>query len=205
MKKKRIIIVVVILALLVSLTSCKQAGVEPYTLTEHAVAPYEIGERDKLLLDSYGVKGSPPFEYYAPLTATSIEVAIYILSDDEWVKNGGHTSSLEYGNDKEVLTRGLITIQTDFAEGKYDFKIVVKSASAVSEFSSPDLSEEYSIEAFSPQYLSSMKEIVLGQEIPIGILQYNSTGINSYSVDEFFNPESYKDIELVQAVTVTFK
>ena len=53
-----------------------------------------------------------------------------------------------------------------------------------------------------------MKEackIELGKEIPVSVLVYdNGNSMRSYITEDYFEPEKFKDMDLVQAVTLEF-
>ena len=53
-----------------------------------------------------------------------------------------------------------------------------------------------------------MKEackIELGKEIPVSVLVYdNGNSMRSYTTEDYFEPEKFKDMDLVQAVTLEF-
>jgi len=54
-------------------------------------------------------------------------------------------------------------------------------------------------------YLPESQEIELNMEIPVAILVYDSgTTMRSYAPEQYFTPEDFEGMDLVQAVTLRF-
>lgn len=68
---------------------------------------------------------------------------------------------------------------------------------------SVDENEEYVAEGKA--FLKEAQKIELGKEIPVAILVYdNGNSMNSYTTEDYFEPEKLKDMDLVEAVTLEF-
>ena len=54
-------------------------------------------------------------------------------------------------------------------------------------------------------FLQEFQKIELNQKIPVALLVYDSgTTMRSYALQDYFNPEKFAGMDLVQAVTLTF-
>lgn len=72
-------------------------------------------------------------------------------------------------------------------------------------FASEALVPEKEITASIKGFLEEFQHAELNREIPIALLAYDSgTSMSSYSLDAFFDPSVFEDIDIVQAVTVEF-
>ncbi|MFJ7667000.1 hypothetical protein ACIQXI_07820 [Lysinibacillus sp. NPDC097195] len=64
---------------------------------------------------------------------------------------------------------------------------------------------DYEILASSKVYLTEFQKIEINQEIPVAIMIYNSrSSMKSFAMEDFFSPSRFEDMDLVQAVTLTF-
>lgn len=53
--------------------------------------------------------------------------------------------------------------------------------------------------------MKEAQKIELGKEIPVSVLVYdNGNSMRSYTTEDYFEPEKFKDMDLVQAVTSEF-
>ena len=54
-------------------------------------------------------------------------------------------------------------------------------------------------------FFKDFKEIKLNKEIPVAIMVYDSdNSMENYSLESYFSPDVFKDMDLVQAITLTF-
>ena len=53
--------------------------------------------------------------------------------------------------------------------------------------------------------MKEAQKIELGKEIPVSVLVYdNGNSMRSYTTEDYFEPEKFKYMDLVQAVTLEF-
>lgn len=204
--KKKLVIILCVLTLLISSVGCKQETRGFFSLKGFSVAPYEITGKEQMLLKSYGVESGCLIEYYAPKEVKSIEISTYALIDNKWDKNNSARLNLYQNTSKDDGFRGLISCQTNGSKDEFiiDVKITTSAEESVT-ISSPRLEKQINALAFSPQYLENERNIEHGKEIPIVIYQYSAKDISSAPIESFINPKDYyKDVELVQAVTIKF-
>ena len=59
--------------------------------------------------------------------------------------------------------------------------------------------------ASTKKFLTEFQEIELGKEIPVALLVYaDGRGMRNHSLQEYFEPQNFAGMELVQVVTLTF-
>lgn len=184
-----------------ALTGCVQTG--PHTLPKEQVAPYELSERETQLLEAFGMdQNSQIVSFCAPETAITVTARVYKLKEDlTWETIGD--GSMSIGKEKEPAEQisGSFTMQIQ-DDRSIDFHINMDGQGA---FSTEDIGEnqEYTIEGKA--FLKEAQKIELGKEIPVSVLVYdNGNSMRSYTTEDYFEPEKFKDMDLVQAVTLEF-
>lgn len=184
-----------------ALTGCVQMG--PHTLPKEQVVPYELSERETQLLEAFGMdQNSQIISFCAPETAITVTARVYRLKEDHiWETIGD--GSMSIGKEKEPVGQisGTFTMQIQ-DDRSIDFHINMAGQGA---FSTKDIgkNQEYTIEGKA--FLKEAQKIELDKEIPVSVLVYdNGNSMRSYTTEDYFEPEKFKDMDLVQAVTLEF-
>ncbi len=183
------------------LTGCVQTDI--HALQKEQVVPYELSERETQLLGAFGMEdNSQIVSFCAPETAITVTARIYKLKEDlTWETIGD--GSMSIGKEKEPAEQisGSFTMQIQ-DDRSIDFYINMAGQGT---FSTKDIGEnqEYTIEGKA--FLKEAQKIELGKEIPVSVLVYdNGNSMRSYTTEDYFEPEKFKDMDLVQAVTLEF-
>lgn len=199
MKKMRMSMLAACMAAV--LTGCVQTDI--HALQKEQVVPYELSERETQLLEAFGMdQNSQIVSFYAPETAITVTARIYKLKEDliwETIGDGSMSIGKEKEPAEQILGSFTMQIQDDRS---IDFHINMAGQGA---FSTKDIGEnqEYTIEGKA--FLKEACKIELGKEIPVSVLVYdNGNSMRSYTTEDYFEPEKFKDMDLVQAVTLEF-
>lgn len=199
MKKIRMSMLAVCMA--ATLTGCVQTDV--HTLSKGQVAPYELSERETQLLAAFGMdQNSQIVSFCAPETAVTVTARVYKLKEDQtWETIGDGFMSI--GKEKEPVEQisGSFTMQIQ-DDRSIDFHINMAGQGA---FSTKDIGENEEYITEGKAFLKEAQKIELGKEIPVAVLVYdNGNSMRSYTTEDYFEPEKFKDMDLVQAVTLEF-
>lgn len=199
MKKIRMSMLAVCMA--ATLTGCVQTDV--HTLAKGQVAPYELSERETQLLAAFGMdQNSQIVSFCAPETAVTVTARVYKLKEDQTWETIGD-GSMSIGKEKEPVEQisGSFTMQIQ-DDRSIDFHINMAGQGA---FSTKDVGENEEYIAEGKAFLKEAQKIELGKEIPVAVLVYdNGNSMSSYTTEDYFEPEKFKDMDLVQAVTLEF-
>lgn len=184
-----------------TLTGCVQTDV--HTLSKGQVAPYELSERETQLLAAFGMdQNSQIVSFCAPETAVTVTARVYKLKEDQtWETIGDGFMSI--GKEKEPVEQisGSFTMQIQ-DDRSIDFHINMAGQGA---FSTKDIGENEEYITEGKAFLKEAQKIELGKEIPVAVLVYdNGNSMRSYTTEDYFEPEKFKDMDLVQAVTLEF-
>ena len=197
---KRFIRTYVAIALILVLSACSNNTGTPNLLSKEGIAPYELSEQEAYLLNSLGISSNTKlFSSKAPKAAKSLSVNVYVLDEHTWkVVDGGQISL-----DKESLERleGLFTmmLKDNYA---IDFSINTKGRAS---YETKELNVDFDMISSSKGFLEDFQLIEMNKEIPVAIMMYDSgTSMRSHNVSDFFSPSKFGDVDLVQAVTLTF-
>ncbi len=184
-----------------ALTGCGQT--DAHTLSKEQVVPYELSEREIQLLAAFGMdQNSQIVSFYAPDTDITVTARVYKLKEDlTWETIGD--GSMSIGKEKEPAEQisGSFTMQIQ-DDRSIDFHINMAGQGA---FSTKDAEENQEYTAEGKAFLREASKIELGKEIPVAVLVYdNGNSMSSYTTEDYFEPEKFKDMDLVQAVTLEF-
>lgn len=200
---KKIISLILIFTMILALFACSNEKTSSNQLTKEGVAPYELSENEKHLLESFGIDDNSQIIYFnAPQNAITLNVNVYRLENDENWKNIGY-GAISIGTEREPIEQlsGIFTMQLkenyaiDFninASGRYSFKTekIILDTEAM---------------AAVKQFLENFQEVEINKETPVALMIYDSgTSMKSYSLQDYFNPLEFAGMDLVQAVTLTF-
>ena len=170
---------------------------------KEGIYPYELSEREAELLQAFGMSGnSLVLSFHAPQEATSLIVNTYTLNEShQWVGSAGGGLYLSEDRKPSEVLAGLFTIQL-----QDDFMIEYNiTCGGRSKFTTPPIYLPATISSSSRAFLQDFQEIKLNREIPIAMMIYDSgTTMRSYSMDDFFEPSNFADMDLVQVVTLIF-
>lgn len=200
MKKKNLLIVAIALGLL-TLSGCRN---EPgKTLSKEGIAPYELSDEEKYILDSFGMTGtSQMISFHAPEEAITLETNVYCLdSDGTWKNIGGGAMSI--GEEREPVEQ-LIGNMTMQLREDYSIDFNINSAGRYS-FASDPITPEREILASSRDFLQEFQKIELDKEIPVALMVYDDgQSMRTHSLNDYFEPERFEGMDLVQVVTLKF-
>lgn len=200
---KRFISAGLLLIMVMSLTACSSKSDLPKTLSKEGIAPYELSDSEKYILQSFGMEdGSQIISFNAPKEAISLNVNVYRLEDGEkWssIGNGG----ISLGTERQPMDRlaGTFTMQSQEnhviayninANGRASYK---------TEEILLDSEETASLKAF----LQEFQSIEINKEIPVALMVYDSgTSMRSFTLQDYFEPSKFEGMDLVQVVTLEF-
>lgn len=202
---KKVTLPVIIILLIVTLIGCTKKTDEPNFLDEEGIAPYELSESEKYILQSFGIAdNSKIISFHAPKEAITMNVSVYRLENDNtWSMIRG--SGVSIGSDRKPVDQltGTFTMQL---KEKYaiDFNI---NLSGRASFKTNEilLDDENEIVVSSIGFLEEFQEIELNEEIPVAIMVYDSgDSMRGYSLQDYFEPSVFEGMDLVQVVTVSF-
>ena len=192
---KKTIIGAALLALALTLTGCgAQAAAEPH------VAPYEMNESQEEMLSLLGLKDNARlFTYYCPEGALAITASSYVLENGAWVSTGQGTIFWE--EQEEENAQGVFSLLV-----REDRSFVLSlHGMGTSTFQSDPVTPPEEPLQYAQGWLGEEREIQLGEEIPVAFFVADSgTSMPSFTVEDYFTPESFQGMDTVQAVTLTF-
>lgn len=200
---RKFFIIFLVIGLTIALSACSNNTGIPKLLSKEGVAPYDLSESDTYLLESLGIeKDTNILSFKAPKTAKSLKVNVYVLNeDDTWnVIGDGQVSFGQDANSDDRL-EGTFTmmLKDNYA---IDFNINTKGMAS---YQTNTLDVDSEILASSKGFLTDFQKIEINKEIPVAIMVYdNGSSMRSYAMEDFFSPSSFEDMDLVQAVTLTF-
>lgn len=200
---RKFITIFLVIVLTIVFSACSNNTVAPKLLSKEGVAPYKLSESDTYLLKSLGLETDTNIiSFKAPKTAKSLKVNVYVLNDDDtWdVISGGQVLLGQDANPDDRL-EGTFTmmLKDNYA---IDFNINTKGMAS---YQTDTLDVDYEIVASSKGFLTDFQKIEINKEIPVAIMIYDSgSSMRSYAMEDFFSPSRFKEMDLVQAVTLNF-
>lgn len=204
MKAKRLIEAVLLISVIVMLAACSNKSDDlPSTLDEEGIAPYELSDSEKYILQSFGMDGtSQIISFHAPKEAKSLCVNVYRLEDNEmWRNIGGGGVSLGTGRKPEDQLTGTFAMQL-----KENYSIVFHiNASGLASYQTDEISLDTEPTASVKGFLKKYQTIEMNKEIPVALMVYDSgTSMRSYSLQDYFEPSKFEGMDFVQVVTLEF-
>lgn len=194
MKRHLMKFAVLLAALVIVFAGCRQNAVKD------TVSPYPLTKDQKELLGYLNLENTAMlFTYHCPEEALEVTATSYVLENGAWSKTGEGTISwdAEDGNPRE----GVFTLV--YGEDRsFDMSL---SAQGTSSFTSKPVDDPGNLTAYSHAWLSQEQDIQLGEELPVAVFVADSGNqMASFETEDFFSPETLKDMDLVQAVTLNF-
>ena len=201
---KKLFAVIAVLSLAFSLVSCKDVSESKFAMKEEGIAPYQLSEEGKYILESFNMqRNSKLISFNAPKEAITMNINLYRLKDGKWEKSsdGG---GISIGSEREPVDRIQGTLALTVNQDDHSIDYVINCGGTFSSyFSAAQTETETSVSAFC--FLEELKTIELNKEIPVLISVYDSgSSMPAFSVDRFDDPSRLEDKDLVQALTVTF-
>ncbi len=191
--------------LLLGLTGCARSQDGLALLNKDGIAPYELSEEDRLLLQSFGIsdQNAQIIAFRAPEDAITVNFNIYVLADGEWAWADGGGVSMDPGEDSAAGMEGIFTMLRQ-EDGSIDFHI--SDSGSLASYESSLVSwhpEDYPAQSWT--WLQEFQESELNTEIPVAILSCtDENALSSCRLEEYFTPEQIENPDLVQAVTLEF-
>ncbi|BBI33341.1 hypothetical protein [Cohnella abietis] len=200
---KRFFTIFLVIVMTIVFSACSNNTGTPKLLSKEGVAPYELSESDTYLLKSLGLeKDAKIISFKAPKTAKSLKVNVYVLNDNNtWKVMGGGQVSLGKEATANNRLEGTFTmmLKDNYA---IDFNINTKGRAS---YKTDKLDVNYEIVSSSQGFLTDFQRIEINKEIPVAIMIYDSgTRMKTYAMEDFFSPSKFEEMDLVQAVTLTF-
>lgn len=207
---KKLLIALLIGTMMSIFSGCSNnIGAAPKAPNKEGVQPYALSESNKKLLQSLGLENKVNIvSFKAPKSVRSLEINTYILGKDKiWKKNDGGKISLGKDSNPDDILEGNVAM---LLKENYKVEIHVSTSDRASYQIGGIVNEgpptnDSSTRMSSRSFLMEFKKIELNKEIPVAIMVYYSgTSMRSYSVENFFSPTDFAEMDLVQAVTLTF-
>ena len=171
---------------------------------EPGIGPYDLTEEGKFILESFGMfRNSKLFSFAMPEEAAGLNVNVYQLDEaGAWQQTGGGGIYLgEAGASGDGKLEGTVALEL-----KEDYSIVyhIGGFGIASSQTEPVVLEE-EVTSSTTAWLKDFKEAALEEEVPVAFMAYDSgTALESCSAEDYFQPEKWSGLDLVQAVTVRF-
>ena len=137
-----------------------------------------------------------------PSDSAALQVNVYYLTNGAWQRYGGGTVSLGLESGQDNQLQGMVSV---LRQDEYALAIRINNGGSTATYNTDPLNSNMEGSTSAWTVLDSSKDIVLDQEIPVALYVYDdSYSMSGYTVDDYFTPEVFADMDLVQAVTLTF-
>ena len=196
---KKIIVSLVVLLALLGFSACSATEQSEAA----AVTPYEFTSQEEKVLQMFGIDSSAALvNFDAPSDSAALQVNVYYLTNGAWQRYGGGTVSLGMENEQVNQLQGMVSV---LRQDEYALAIRINNGGSTATYNTDPLNSNMEGSTSAWTVLDSSKDIVLDQEIPVALYVYDdSYSMSGYTVDDYFTPEVFADMDLVQAVTLTF-
>lgn len=203
MKRKRIFSLILIFIIIMTLVACSNKKDLPKLLTEEGIAPYELSESEKYILQSFGMEdNSQIISFHAPKEAITLNVNVYKFEDDKnWSSIG--SGAISIGTDREPIEQltGTFTMQL---KEDYAIDFIINSGGRAS-YKIDEILLDTEPTASIKDFLNEFQKIEINKEIPIALMVYDSgTSMRTYSLQDYFTPSKFEGMDFVQIITLTF-
>lgn len=205
MKSKRYSLLMSILIVAVVLVACSKSELDyPKPLAKEGIQPYNLSESEKYLLRSFGMEGnSQIISFNAPKEAIAMDINVYKLGNDNmWEIIGG--AGISIGKEREPINQLAGTFTMQLRENHaIDFNI---NSGGSASFKTDEIILDTEIMASTKGFLQEFQMIEIDKEIPVALMVYGrGTIMRSHSLQDYFEPSRFEDMDLVQVVTLTFR
>lgn len=168
---------------------------------KNTLAPYPLTESQSELLRYLNLSNTANlFSFQVPEDTLSVTVTCYVLEDGVWIENGGGSIFWD-GQNTDGPTKGVFSMVYR-EDQRFDMSL---SSQGTSTFQSKPVAFDGNLTASSHAWLGEEQEIQLDQEIPVALfVETSGNSMASFTTDTYFTPEAFQDLDVVQAVTLTF-
>ncbi|MEG2930173.1 MAG: hypothetical protein RR825_00175 [Ruthenibacterium sp.] len=192
-----------LIIMLAMLGACSGNADAPRLLSKEGIAPYELSESEKYILQSFGMEGtSQIIAFHAPKEATGLYVNVYRLgADEKWSSIAG--GGISIGTDREPMDQLVGTFTMQLIENyAIDFTI---HAGGLASYKTDEIVPDSKVIASTKEFLQECQDIAINTEIPVALMVYDSgTTMRSCSLQDYFEPSKFAGMDLVQVVTLEF-
>lgn len=189
--------------MVMTLSACSKKSEIPKVLAKDGISPYELSESEKYILQSFNMEGtSQIISFNAPKEAISLNVNVYCLEDGgNWNSIGG--GGISIGMDRKPIDQLVGTFTMQLKENyAMDFAI---NAGGMASFKTDEITQNFEQISSTKGFLREFQDITINTEIPVALMVYDSgTSMRSCSLQDFFEPSKFVDMDLVQVVTLEF-
>jgi hypothetical protein len=202
---KKFWIIATLVAFVTLLPACSSSAKQPDTIkaSKEVVQPYKFSAEETRLLTSFGMESKAHvFAFKAPANAKVLHVNIYRLNKDgAWEGSNVGEVLLSENDPPTWKLEGNVAL---LANEDHSFTYRINTMGSASYTSDPvDANTRFLQKADAT--LVQEKVIELGKEIPVFLSVYgDGMSMESFSVDDYFSPEKFKQMDLVQAVIIRF-
>lgn len=202
---KKVWMMAALVAFAALLPACSGSAKQPDTIKagKEVIQPYQLSAEETRLLTSFGMESKAHvFAFKAPASAKALQVNIYRLNKDgAWEGGDGGKVLLSENDPPAWKLEGNVAL---LANDDHSFSYRINTMGRTSYTSDPvDADTKFLQKADAA--LVQEKVIELGKEIPVFLsVCDDGTSMESFSVEDYFSPEKFKNMDLVQAVTMRF-
>lgn len=201
---KRFFSAALLIIMILMLCACTNKNDSYKPLSKEGIAPYELSESEKYILQSFGMDDTAQIiAFHAPKEAISLNVNVYHLGDDEaWNKVIGGGISIEADREPMDQRTGTFTMQI---RENYAMDLIINTAGGVASYKTDEIVLNSETMASTTSFLQEFQEITLNTEIPVALMVYDSgTSMQGCSLQDYFEPSKFAEMDLVQVVTLEF-
>lgn len=200
---KRFLSLILILTVLMSLIACSDKTSSPKLSDKEGISPYELSDSEKYIVQSFGMEGnSQIISFNAPIEAITLKVNVYTLENGEnWINIGGGAISI--GTERIPINQLTGTFTMQLKENYViDFNINTRGRAS---YTTEEIQLDNEVMVSAKGFLEEFQEIEVNKEIPIALMVYDSgPNMKSYLLQDYFEPEKFIGMDLVQVITLTF-
>jgi hypothetical protein len=194
--KKSISVVAISFLLCVFFSACSAK-----THTKDIVQIRPLSTNDKEVLQALNLQDrANVISFQGPKEAKGIEVHTYVLGKDNTWEENGHGESWCDENDDSLLEGTFSMLLNENYSIEYHIDTGGEASYQTDQIV---LDKENLISAHT--FLEQSKEFNLNEPIPVAIIAYDSgNSMRVFSLEDYFDPERFKGMVLVQAVVLEF-
>ncbi|NLT58981.1 MAG: hypothetical protein GXX99_08475 [Clostridiales bacterium] len=200
---KRLISAGLLFILMATLPACSGKADLPKALDKEGIAPYELSEGERYILQSFNMDGtSQIISFHAPKEAIALNVTVYRLEDSgTWGRIGG--GGISIGTDRKPMDQLIGTFTMQLKEN-YTIDFVINAGGRAS-YKTDEILLDREAVASVKGFLQEFQDITINTEIPVALMVYDSgTSMKIYTLQDYFAPSVFEGMDLVQVVTLEF-
>lgn len=200
---KKLVSIFLFIAMIMTLVSCSKTESNFKLLDKEGIAPYELSDRDKYLLQAFNIDNNYQIiSFKAPKEAVTLRVNVYSLKDGSNLESLGECA-VSIGSEREADEQSAGTFTMSLKEN-YSMDLNINTNGRAS-YKTEELTFDSEGIASTRKFLTEFHDIELNKEIPVAVMVYDSgSSIQSYSLQDYFEPSKFKGMDLAQFVTLTF-